>query len=1291
MKKLYFLVFITFLSAVAQTSYAQMVGATCFLQGRYTEIGIQGNSSFGPNSGSPAGYHPHSPGTGVGAALAEVYDYGHDGWAVGAPPFMGDYTYPGSPFEGWTVQANGGRVQGYQGSGTGYTFSGGGTIAGGGMTGYSNAPGPLGYVGNTIRGFWQGNMVGGTLLVKTETRVDTMGSAVTMTTKFYNTGASPINGIYYWRSCDPDNDQTWPGGGFPTNNYITWQNDIIHRVGVTAYGNSATKPPITLCTKDCRAVACIYNSWGLSVASDLATGWAMTSTFGGTSYYNVGVNHPGDIGIGIIFNVGTLNPGDSDFVSCAYVFNDTAGIDSVGAFREPCLLTAGTYFAEPPARYPGIVIDTYDACANPGLTAIPVDILYGDERSWTWGKWTWSPSTGLVSTTGVHNTIISTVLPPTITYTITGVDSNTCQYRTMYLTIVSCNNVRANEPCEGDTLYLSRVGDSTGCTYYWYSSSGFTSTNQYTYKYPATLADSTKFYVVRTLLGVSDTDSFAVKVHIKPSITVTNNGPLCQGAFDTLKLFETPGMAGMTYSWTGPGGYTATLQNPIRTLFDDPDTGAYTVIVRTAFGCKDTATTTARMIPRPPKPIITGQDYCQGQPFVPFTVTGLNPGAIVNWWTTGPTGGTSSTTPSVVSTSTPGTYIVWASQKVGSCESLRGSDTVRVISTPPAPLVTGQIHYCQFIGPVLPLTVTPSDSTKWYTSAVGGPFTWIQPLPNINVPGALNTWVARIDSGCESPKTAVTMTVHPKPAPPVVTPQQYCQFDIARPLIATPSSAGDTLKWYGPGVTGAMYIAPTPSTSFAPDTTRYWVTETSSWGCVSDSATNDLIVKKKPDAPTVGSFKYCLGDIARPLNEVVDSDFDSHLNWFYNATALTPIPVPPTTTEGTTYWYVNQTVPNSPLGCTSDSVAIKVTVLYKPIFSIEASSPWVCQYDSVLLAYKGPALVQPEYLWTLPWGTKLVNQTVQSDSMIHVEFDSVKMDNYIKLRVSNYNGFCFSDTTIRIRVIPQPTMMAYTKPDVCLGDTVDLALYTRSDNAYEYEWWVDKDVMANSHALNIVSSNSHSSGPYTISWVDTGRHIIKVSSRTIEGCKSEPTFDSVLVHNIPDASFRISSPNGMSICLEDSVEFTANEIDWRNSYYWTPEHDFNNINKPVIWGKMLEPKGLITLKVTDPFGCYATKSMEINPDACCTISFPNAFAPSAGGQKENDIFKPYFTGYHRFHMFRIVNRWGQTIFESHNSSVMGWDGTYNGVPQDMGVYYYFLRYDCGGKTMEAKGDVTLIR
>ena len=1288
MKKQYlFLVFIT-LILCSRVSYAQLVGANCYLKGHWLEIGIVGNGALGAPA-PPVGYHPHNGGPGVtpGAPLAEVYDYGHDGWTVGSPPFMGDYTYPGSPFEGWEVQANGSRCQAYQGTGSGFSYSGPGTMTGGTMSSYSN-------VGGVIKGFQTGtyNPGGASLLIKQESRVDTNANAVVFTTKFYNTGAGIINNVYYWRSCDPDNDQTWPGGGFPTNNVINYQNDIAHRVQVTATGSSSTLPPMSLCTKDCRAVACIYNSWGLSVGSDLATGWAMNTSFGGGSFFNIGVNHPGDIGIGIIFKVGNIAVGDSAVTSCAYVFNGSTGLDSVGAFPEPALAIGGSV-AVAPAPYPGVVIDTYNACAHPGLTAVPVDVLYGDEKAWTWSTWTWSPSLGLASTTGVHNIIYTTVLPPSITYTITGVDAATCQTRTMLLTIVSCNNVRANEPCYGDTLFLRRVGDSTGCTYFWYGPAGYTSTQQNPFIYPATYADSTKFFVVRTLAGVHDTDSIAAVVHHTPVITVSNNGPLCQGGTDTMRLTCGPGMLGMTYAWNGPPAFTSSLQNPTISPFVDVDTGNYRVIVTSPYGCKDTGVTRARVIIRPSPPNIINRDfYCQGEVYAPYTVTGVNPGATVYWWSVA-VGGTSSLVPPVFTTAVPGTYVIWASQKDGNCESLRDIDTVRVVTTPLAPVVTGVQDYCQYIGPIVPLTVTPSDSAKWYTASIGGAPAYIAPIPNINVPGTTNFWVSRIDSGCEGPRTPTSYTIHAKPAPPVVTQTPWCQYRTPGPIQVAPSGAGDVLTYYGPGVTGGYPTAPTPSSSVAPDTIFYYITETTvPWGCISDSAIDKVVIKVKPQPPVTHDIRYCQHDFARPMNERVDSEFHSHLNWYFNSIPLPPTPKPYTDTVPgfTTYW-VSQTVPNDATGCESDSAALKVEVVYKPDFIIESEKPWVCQFDSLHMAYKGPALFEPGYNWTLPVGAYFANNSNAGDSMITVRFDSTHQNNYITLRASNDSGFCYSDAQIRIKVVPQPTMIAYTKPDVCLGDTVALSLATRADDAYTYKWFIDNVIMDASTALNVLTSNSNTGGPFSISWVDSGRHVIKITSSSVEGCKSMPTYDTVLVHTGPDATFKITSHHDHGICLEDSVEFSATINNLNYSYVWGPEHDFNNLNQSIAWGKMEEVKNVITLKVTDPYGCYATAKLDVDAGSCCLIAFPNAFTPNGSGPEENNVFKPYVAGYHRFHMFRILNRWGQTIFESANSSVMGWDGKFNGVPQEMGVYYYILKYDCGGKSLEQKGDVTLIR
>ena len=59
--------------------------------------------------------------------------------------------------------------------------------------------------------------------------------------------------------------------------------------------------------------------------------------------------------------------------------------------------------------------------------------------------------------------------------------------------------------------------------------------------------------------------------------------------------------------------------------------------------------------------------------------------------------------------------------------------------------------------------------------------------------------------------------------------------------------------------------------------------------------------------------------------------------------------------------------------------------------------------------------------------------------------------------------------------------------------------------------------------------------------------------------------------------------------------------------------------------------------------------------------------------------------------WKIYNRYGQLVFQS-NTPYQGWDGTYNGVPQPMGVYAYTLEatFDDGTKTTK-RGDITLIR
>ncbi len=76
-----------------------------------------------------------------------------------------------------------------------------------------------------------------------------------------------------------------------------------------------------------------------------------------------------------------------------------------------------------------------------------------------------------------------------------------------------------------------------------------------------------------------------------PPATASNDGPACEG--DAVTLLGGPdGMAG--YSWTGPGGFTSTQQNPVISL---PLPGIYTLTVTDSNDCIDATRTTVALLP----------------------------------------------------------------------------------------------------------------------------------------------------------------------------------------------------------------------------------------------------------------------------------------------------------------------------------------------------------------------------------------------------------------------------------------------------------------------------------------------------------------------------------------------------------------------------------------------------------------------------------------------------------------------------------------------------------------------
>jgi gliding motility-associated-like protein len=125
-----------------------------------------------------------------------------------------------------------------------------------------------------------------------------------------------------------------------------------------------------------------------------------------------------------------------------------------------------------------------------------------------------------------------------------------------------------------------------------------------------------------------------------------------------------------------------------------------------------------------------------------------------------------------------------------------------------------------------------------------------------------------------------------------------------------------------------------------------------------------------------------------------------------------------------------------------------------------------------------------------------------------------------------------------------------------------------------------------------------------------------------------------------------------------------------------------NISNPVI-SPEVNTRYIVT--ATTENGCTTIDTINVFR-AETNMDMPNAFAPGHG--KELKIIKE---GIATLKYFRIFNRWGDKLFETMDVD-KGWDGSYNGEPQPLGVYIYSIQAVTDtGKIFNKQGNITLIR
>lgn len=350
----------------------------------------------------------------------------------------------------------------------------------------------------------------------------------------------------------------------------------------------------------------------------------------------------------------------------------------------------------------------------------------------------------------------STATAGTITYYVS--QTSSCGESPRIPVVVNINPIPVAPVPNGPLSYCMGVTPpaltAAGSNLLWYTTAtGGTGT---TTLVPSTATvGTTTYYVSQTVSGCESPrapiDVTITALPPAPTVAV-NTFTYCQGVTATVLSATGSNLLWYTVATGGTGSPTAPV--PSTTTV-----GTFIYYVSQTLICGESPRTpiTVTVNPTPAAPVVTTPVvYCQGVAATALTANGNN-----LLWYTSATGGTGNPVAPVPSTVNVGNTNYYVSATTGVCEGPRANITVTVNVTPPVPVVTANVRYCQ-LNATTALTATGTNLT-WYTVPSGGTGSVNAPVPSSDLPGTTIYYVSQTIGVCEGPRAAITVLIDPTP------------------------------------------------------------------------------------------------------------------------------------------------------------------------------------------------------------------------------------------------------------------------------------------------------------------------------------------------------------------------------------------------------------------------------------------------------------------------------------------------------------------------------------------------
>ena len=423
----------------------------------------------------------------------------------------------------------------------------------------------------------------------------------------------------------------------------------------------------------------------------------------------------------------------------------------------------------------------------------------------------------------------------------------------------------------------------------------------------------------------------------------------------------------------------------------------------------------------------------------------------------------------------------------------------------------------------------------------------------------------------------------------------------------------------------------------------YTITTTGS-GCINPSLSGTITINTAPVvAPVSGPATVCPGATI-PLTDVTPGGV-----WSSDNTAIARVDNSGIVT-GVTPGIASITYSVTNNCTTTPSTAYQVTVIGKPPVAPVTGTAEVCVGGSLTLNDATPGGVWSSSntgIATINSGGAITNFTAGNVMIAYT-----------------VTGTCSDSSALyAVTIDPKPSLTVSADTIICTNGQATLRAQT--DASSSIQW----------------SGTGSNANPAVVTPAITTTYNVTATSN--KGCTSN---GSVKV-TVEDFSLTLTAnPNpvviGSSLTLTTSSPLPYQVISWQPAYLFSNQTAVSQ----TLTGDSTR-QYIVTAKTSE--GCIDKDSVKVIATTNeYDLYIPNYLSPNGDGK--NDVV--YVRGsVIKSLEWRIYNQLGTLIFESTDQN-KGWDGTYKGTQQPVGVYVYVLKVTLqNGSVFNKKGSITLIR